>query len=378
MPLGVEVRTRTAPPTRGAPTDTGTLFVAGTSTAGPLDKATLVRSVADFEAAYTNRAGAPVLWDYLDVFFREGGSRAYVGRYTTGAGGSLLAGGLGLFTKGLGPGQVAAPGETPGATTYGALLDHAAANNRFALLDVANNDTVAAMTTLAGAIPTANESYGALFAPWVNVPGPADVVGAGARQVHATAVIAALCTRVDALGNPNRAAAGRDFPLQYVTSFVRNISDADRNSLLDAGANTFAEVYGVLENYGFQTGIAQSDATPFWQANASRARMWITARAQSIGENYMFKPIDGRGLLARSLKSDLDAILLELYQANGLYGETPADAFATDVSAVINTTATVAQGELRAVAEARLSLHAKRILIDLVSIPVTGRVSTAA
>jgi hypothetical protein len=69
--------------------------------------------------------------------------------------------------------------------------------------------------------------------------------------------------------------------------------------------------------------------------------------------------------------------MLTLYQMNGLYGQTPQEAFATNVGAAVNTEASVAQGELHAVAEARLSLHAKSVLIDLVSVPVTGRVSVA-
>lgn len=374
-PLGVEVRTRTAPPARGAPTETGTAFVAGKAAAGSLTEAILVRSVADFATEFGTRINANAkLYDWLDAFFREGGQRAYVGRYTdVGTIDSALA----LFTRGLGPGQVAAPEETPGATVYGKLLNHAAANNRVALLDVEVDDTAAAMSTLGEAIPDSNQTYGALFAPWVDIPGPAGTIGAGARQVPASAVVAALCSRADATGNPNRAAAGRDFPLQYVTGFVRTMTDLERLDTLADGVNTFAEIYGVLELYGFQTALAQTDEDPFWQFNCSRARMWVTAQAQSIGEGYMFKPIDGRGRLARALQTDLAAMLLGLYQVDGLYGDTPADAFAVEVGAAVNTTGTVAQGELRAVAELKLSLHAKSIIIDLVSVPVTGRVSSA-
>jgi hypothetical protein len=255
MPLGVTVRTRTAPPSRGAPTDTGTAFVAGKSTGGPLDAVTEIRSIADFAGVYGDRAvGNVPLYDWLDVFFREGGTRA--------------------------------------------------------------------------------------------------------------------------LGNPNRAAAGRDFPLQYATGFETTISDTDRESLLDSHAvNTFAEMFGVLELYGFQTGRDEDPDDPFWQANCGRARMWLKARAFAAAQPYVFRTIDGRGRLAAALKGDLDAICLALYGVDGLFGETPQDAFATEVGASVNTTDTIAQGELNAAVEARLSLHAKAVNIDLVSVPVTGTVS---
>jgi hypothetical protein len=372
--LGVTVTTRTAPPARGAPTDTDTLFIASKVGTGSLTAATKIRSLADFVAAYGDRAStaAAPTYDYLDTFFREGGKQAYVGRYTT-----TLANALALFPPTLGPGQIVAPEETAGAATFGALLDHAAANNRFAVMDVANGDTVAAMTTLGGAIPASNNEYGMLVGPWLNIPAPAGVIGGATRQVPGSAAAAALMARADQGDNKNRAAAGRDFPLQYVTSFVRENTDAERTTLLNAGVNQFATVFGVLELYGFQTKVAQSPDTPYWQANASRARMWIAAQAKSVGEWYVFRPIDGRGLLAKALESDLDDILLRLFNANGLYGATPAEAFATTVGAAVNTTASVALGELHAVAEVRFSPHAKSVIIELVTVPVTGAVSAA-
>lgn len=375
MPLGVEVRTRLAPAARGAPTDTGTAFIAGKAASGTLTEAKLVRSVADFTTEYGVRETANAkLFDWLDAFFREGGQRAYVGRYTDVG---TVDTGLGLFSKDLGPGQVAATEETPGATTYGKLLVHAEANNRVALMDVDQGDTVSDMSTLGDAIPATNTEYGALFGPWIEIPGPSGVIGAGPRTVPASAITAALCARVDALGNPNRAAAGRDFPLQYATGFERTVDDQDRLDLLADGVNTFAEIYHVLELYGFQTGVEQNEENPFWQFNCCRARMWIKAQALSLGEGYMFKPIDGRGRLARGLKTDLDGMLLELYQIDGLYGDTPAEAFAVEVGSSVNTEGSIAQGELHAVAEVRFSLHAKSIIIDLVSVPITGRISNA-
>jgi hypothetical protein len=135
MSLGVTVRTRTAPPSRGAPTDTGTAFVVGQALTGPLDAPTECRSIADFAGAYGARVtGNAPLYDWVDTFFREGGTRAFVGRYTDAG---TVDDGLALFTKGLGPGQVAATDETPGAATYGKLLDHAEQNNRYAICDVA-------------------------------------------------------------------------------------------------------------------------------------------------------------------------------------------------------------------------------------------------
>jgi hypothetical protein len=374
--LGVTVTDRSAAPARGVPTDTGTVFVVGAASSG-VSTPVEITSMADFEAAFATRTGVTTpAWDWFDAFFREGGAHAYFVRIS---GVETYVDGLGRLPADLGPGQVALadPG-TPDAAQYTALLGHAQTYNRFALLDVAlSSDTVAKWTTIAGLVPATNKDDGAQFGPWCEIPAPQGVVGGSARQVPASAVVAALCARADALGNPNRAPAGRDFPLAYTTGFVGpDLLMSERVALLDAGLNTFANRYGVLQLYGFQTDITQSDTTPFWQANCSRARMWIKARASEVAENYVFDTIDSRGLLAAQLKTELDGLLLDLYGRNGLFGETPAEAWNVQVGPGVNTLATIAQGELHAVIEARLSLHAKSVFIDLVSVPVAGVVGT--
>jgi hypothetical protein len=372
MTLGVDVRARTARVPRGIPTETGTWFVAGPTDAAT-DGAQLLTSIGDFETAIAARDAAnQALYDAVDAFFGEGGQKCYVAGIPAAG---TLAGALAQFDPQLGPGQVSVIGQPAVADTYTALHAHARVNNRVAIDDVEIDSTVAEITAIGGIVRAlADVEYGGVFGPWVNIPAPSGIIGGGARQVPASPIIAALCARADALGNPNRAAAGRDFPLQYVTSFVSDFSSADREAMLDAGVNTFATVYGVLENYGFQTAVEQSEETPYWQLNCSRARMWIKARADARGENYVFKNIDGRGRVLGSLRSDIEEELLELYGVDGLYGETPADAFAVNVTASVNTDQTIAQGEMHAVAEARLSMHAKAVIIDLVTVPVTGQV----
>lgn len=374
MALGVDVRTRTTRVARGIPVDTGTFFVAGKAASGSTTEATLVHSLADFIVEYGVRDVTNAeLYDAVDTFFAEGGKRAYIGRYA-----AAPASGLALFDPDLGPGQVAVIDEVPGSAIYTTLLAHARNNNRFALLDVEVDSTVAEMDTLGdNGRALADAEYGLIFGPWVDVPAPSGVVGGTVRQVPASAVIAGLCARVDSLGNPNRAAAGRDFPLQYVTGFVQNIGKADRESLLDAGVNTFATIFGVLEAYGFQTPVAQTEENPYWQANCSRGRMWLKGRAEAAGEPYVFRTIDGRGRLQMAVKGDIDDVCLELYQKDGLFGGTPQEAFAVEVGASVNTIEGIAQGELHAVAEVRLSPHAKAVFIDLVTIPVTAQVTQA-
>jgi hypothetical protein len=214
-----------------------------------------------------------------------------------------------------------------------------------------------------------------VFGSWATCSGPPGSISSGPRNVPASAVIAGLCSRVDQLGNPNRAAGGRDFPLQYVSGFQVDPNDVDRAALFNVGVNMFADRYGVLENYGFQTPVEQSPDTPFWQLNCSRTRMWLKAQALSIGESYYMRTLDGQGRLAAQLGSDLEAACSDLYAAGGLFGDTPADAYNVNVSQSVNTIDTAAQGTLKAVVQAKLSEYAKVVEIDLVSVPVSGVIS---
>jgi hypothetical protein len=368
MSFGVIVNERTAPPAQGAPTDTGTWFVTGKVGTGPTDAPVDTHSIQDFEAAFGPRAtGNQDLYDAVDVAFREGVNHVVVGaQASTGDYGDGLA--L-LDDWRLGPGQVSVISAPPSADLANDVIAFCANNNRVGLLDVNVDDDYSDIETSAGFVPENSDSV-TTFAPWVSVPGAAGTIGAGPRQVPASAVIAGLCNRADMLGNPNRAAAGRDFPLQYVTDFVMDPpNDVDRAGLFAVGVNAFADDFGVLENYGFQTNIAPTEETPFWQFNCARARMWLKAQAKAIGGQYMFKSIDAEGRLANALKTDIDAICLALYNANGLFGATPADAFQTTVTTTIDETA---MGTLHVVLEARYSLHTRAVIIDLVSIPITG------
>lgn len=377
MPVIIE--NRLAPPAGGVPGDIDTLFVpAHIETAGlPLDSAVRVRSVSDYVAAGGDRADNALVYDGLDNFFREGGRQAYVGRYTTAGG---LESALALFPEDLGGGQVVAWDETPGATLQGDLDDWAAANSRFALHDVAVGDDTTAELVSRGTVPTPNNDYGAVFGPWVTIPAPSDLIGGTARQVPATSTVAALIARSDALGNPNSAPAGRDFTLWYGTGTVGPavMSDADAASLRAVGVNPIRKHLGLWVLDGFRTTRDNNPDDPFWQANPARARMWLQWQAKIVGLNYEYKTIDGRGHLQARFKTDLEAVCKRLWDANGLYGDTPNEAFTVTTDATVNPEGGIAAGEMVGVVEARFSLAAETVKIQLVSVPITGRVSSAA
>lgn len=373
MSLGVTVQSRTAPPSSGAPTATDGWFVAAVTDVGDQGVAQEVRDLATFENLFGPRvAGNIPLWDAMDVFFREGGKRAIISRGTA----ADLPAALAHFPDTLGPGQVSAIGYTLDAenAANATLWTHAQSTNRVVVADFPPDLAPADQGAFIDVVNDVSGGWGAFFGYPVTVPGPTGVIGAVSRTIPASPVIAALCARVDETGNPNQAAAGRWLPLQYVTSLTRDPTMGEREGLLDSGFNTFASVYGVLENYGFQTPVTEQADNPYWQFNCSRMRMALVAQGKSIGENYMFRPIDGQGALATSFKGALDAMMLDYFNVGALYGDVPADAFRVDVGSQVNTIDSIAQGQLRAVASVALTLHAKSVEIELVTVPVGGQV----
>src|SRR4051794_41148965 len=81
MALGVTVTTSEVPPVSGPPTDTATLFAVGRGDIGSQSTYLKVQSISDVISAIGARSTTnAVLYDALELFFREGGVTAYLGR----------------------------------------------------------------------------------------------------------------------------------------------------------------------------------------------------------------------------------------------------------------------------------------------------------
>lgn len=364
MSFGVEVRTRTAQAARGPAPRTGKLFLCGPAasiTSGRVD----LRSIEDFEAAVGTRTGATTpSWDAAQVFFKAGGSSCTFAPYDTDYGDALAL----IDDPKYGPGQVIVIGEDPATTLHADLQTLCMATNRVALRDVSQDSAPTQMQTDGDFAPDDDE-YGATFGPWLTVPPPPGVIGANPREIPASVIIAALCNLVDADGNPNRAAAGDDYPVQYATGMTQELTAVNRAGLFQHGVNAFDDTF-ILENYGFQTNKPMDQSDPYWQFNCSRARMYLVDRCQIRARPYMFRPIDGRGLVEAELGSDIEDECNQMFLANGMYGATPQDAYDVNVSSSVNTVNTIAQGEIHAVASVVWTLHATAVIVDLVTVPL--------
>lgn len=403
MRPGVEVITRALPPPRSAPTFTGVGFMVGETNDGPAYA--LVNSLSEFIGVFGERTGAAPTYDAADAFFREGGSNLYVASTTydpdddSSNGGSPLGegetrkrkapaagraadaagidGALGALVRQLGPGQVflADPAVGKVKANQSKLLAHAAATNRVAILSP-DDGTAAELATAGKALQTeTNASYGALFAPSAIVPG---VVAATSRKVPYAAIQAGIIGRNDRMFNPNVAAAGTNGQALYTLDIADRFTDLEYQTINEASCNMARVIYGGVRTYGFRSCVDWVGDNAWNSFGYSRLRMGIVARAQAIGEEYVFSQIDGRGLTLSRFAGELSSMLGEYYAVDALYGATPEDAFDVDVGPAVNTPETIANGELRAVLRVRMSPFAEKVVIEIVKVATTQSVAAAA
>jgi phage tail sheath protein FI len=368
---GVIVTSRAERARRGAPTDSGVAFIVGPTSAGTANEPVELSRFADYntEGLGTRTGGAAVVADAVETYFAEGGAKAYVVRMATADEAGLTAA-LAALPAELGPGQVFAPGQNT-AAAHAALLDHAAATNRTALLDAPQDATAAdAVALFAPSRALGNAERGGAFVGWPLIPAVAG--GSGTRAVPPSALVAGLIARTDARFGVNQPPAG---DLGYAQLAVGvsgpRFTDAERGDLDDGGVNPVRMGFDGPQLYGF-TGLSADERWQF--LSNQRLRMALTAELSALGEQFLFRQIDGKGRLLHELRGVLLAAMERHYKRGALFGATPEAAYDVDVSPAVNTPQTIAAGEVYAAAEYVPAPFAERVRIDLVA----GAVGTSA
>ena len=266
-----------------------------------------------------------------------------------------------LFGRSLGCGTLHEPGST-GTTAHTALMAHADANNRLALLDVASGTSVANIVTHA---ETLQDLTGArrskLNASWARVRGAT----AGTTDlVSFSSLEAGMLGRNDAAGTPvgQPAAGGFGQPVGALSLEVE-FTDDDRGTLNDAHANVAISEDGTIAGYGNRS-LSTVDGEK--QFSIARTLMVIEAEAQLEGRKYVHRMVDGEGhVLAKYLK-DLIGVCQRHHKDGSLYGATEADAFRVQVFEV-NTDESLLDGILESAIDVRPAGSAEFVRINITS-----------
>lgn len=174
--------------------------VAGVSATGPVGQATAIRSMAEYTRAFGPRTDeAAALHDDLALFFAEGGAEAFVTRVTDPTPLNTVAA-LAAAAASTPTGLVGLAVATPGlaAEEVGeALIAHAAATHRVALLAPARDTTRVGVQAVAGSLSlVAGAENAALLYPWVSTTSRTGTT----RVVAPTGYAAAARARAHRLG----------------------------------------------------------------------------------------------------------------------------------------------------------------------------------
>jgi phage tail sheath protein FI len=270
---------------------------------------------------------------------------------------------INAFTSNYGPGQVSAPGQTS-ATRYSQLVTLAATTGRVALLDLTDSATSG---TLIGSLPayTLNTRYAAAFAPWIIIPG---ITSQSTRTIPPSPMIAGMIARNDPSLGTDAASAGQQGLTRYAIGLSQpDWDDPTRLSLSNAGVNVVRNLHGIIQNYGWRSLADPVNDFNWIDFGNARLYMELSVELDTIGEDFVFDKIDGQqGKVVNDFHNALVGVLLARYNAGDLFGDTSDDAFSVDTGPSVNTLQTIANLELHAVVQVRMSPFAEFVQIQVV------------
>lgn len=237
---------------------------------------------------------------------------------------------LDKFAKGFGDGAVALPGI--GSSVHTALIAHADANNRIAILAGARGDDKATMSSYAASLDAKRAGY---FAPWVQIR---DDFG-GVRAISPEGYIAACRARAHELVGPWRPAAGENGKARFVLAPDQEFTPADANDLDAAKVNVIRTLAGATRLYGWRSLSADTDNWAILTGADVINRIVVEAEAQL--EPYVFGVIDSSGHLLSSIAGTLTGIVIPMANQGGLFAARDALGDQVDPGYRVNTSETI-------------------------------------
>lgn len=273
---------------------------------------------------------------------------------------------LAKFTKGMGDGAVALPGI--GQSVHAALIAHADANNRVALLASARGDNRDALASYAASL---DAERAGLFAPWVKIP---DDFG-GTRAISPEGYIAASRSKAHESQGPWRAAAGENSKARFVLAPDQEFSSSDGDLLDNSKVNVIRTIAGSVRLYGWRS---LSEDFDNWSmlTGADLINRYVTAAGEAL-EPYLFGTIDSSGHLLASVRGVLIGIAQPMADAGGLFsriidGEVLDPGYVVNTDDVLNPTASLALNRIFASVGLRVSPTAALIFLTVSKAGVTA------
>ncbi len=339
-----------------AATTATTAFV-GYAATGPLDKPTMVESLAGYLATFGKSSAAQPLPLAVEDFFLNGGRKAVIVRARSdsrrGTAGALIGNAkaqTGLHALGNAEervGLLVVPDAAylpvaDAAKVATTAASRAEALGVFYIADIpkiaVSKDHDAAARWSAGLTRSRNM---ALYYPWL-------VRAAGARAKKAirppSAIAAGIYARLDQARGVWKAPAGQDATAVGVTGLAHNVTQADAEKLSAAAINPIRKMPGgAVGLWGART-FAAASGSDWKYVNVRRFSLFLERSIEDSLSWAVFEP-NAEPLWAQ-IRLEVSAFLHTAWRAGALQGATPKDAYFVRCDATTMTQGDIANGRV--------------------------------
>lgn len=280
---------------------------------------------------------------------------------------SQATGALAAFGDELGPGAVALP-EWDAATVGAAVIAHCKTNGRIGLLSGGIADDQATVQAAAAGLTTDGD-YAGLFYPWVTIPD-----ASGDRSIPPEGYVAAARARAHADVGFWQVPAGDPATVRHVTGTTVRVDKATNNELATHRVSGIATIGGTVKLYGWFS-LSTDDA--FTLLTARDSLNSVTRQATVTLEPFVWRTVDGRGLLQSEIDSAIRGLLQPITDAGGFFPRTDDDGdqldpgYSVQVNGV-NDLTNLADNEIIVAVSIRLSPSAKEITVTITKAALTA------
>lgn len=281
---------------------------------------------------------------------------------------------LELFLDSYGVGAVSCP-ETDEINT--ALIAHANAYNRMAILHSNSDDTVAEILTAASDLSGEDGAeHGALYYPWVYVP--TEVSGV-TRLIPPDGYVAGKRALAHNSTGPHQPAAGLLSASRFVSGVAADLNRTDGDSLDEGNVNAIRVIANSVRVYGARS--LSTDTENFRFTTAQDVINSIVYEANSSMEDLVFSVVDARGGLFASIEGRLKGICDRMRNLGALYegfdasGRQVDPGYTVKCDESLNTKAQLAEGTVKAQMGVRVSSIGDKIEVTIVKSNLTSTVT---
>lgn len=282
---------------------------------------------------------------------------------------------LSLFNDALGTGAVTIA-DSFSSSIHDALVGHANAYSRIALLCAASNSTAANAAAVASAVKGGdNGEHAAMYYPWVEVPTSVNGV---TRIIPPLGYVAAKRAVAHNQTGPHLPAAGLISAARFVVGLNAEVDKVNGDALDEAGVNAIRVIQNTVRIYGARS--LSSDTENFRYITQQDVVNSIVTECYRSLEDLVFSTIDGRNTIFANIEARLVVILAAMRDLGALYpafdvnGRQIDNGYTVRCDASLNPTSQLATGLVKAKVGVRVSSVGDQITIDIVKSNLTASV----